>query len=131
MFYLFKKLIIILVLVLMCWLFLEKHKKNWKSNAGENETNFIIYLIVKRKIPDYEIEKYSSKIKDKIESLGIGEIESITKNNKSDSIEKFFEKTGSIFETLISGFASVIGGYAANKLISKIENNPVQEHAQN
>lgn len=121
---------LILILILFIGLFLIKSKNNKQSLATNFETHFIIYLTVKREIPDDEIEKYSSTIKDKIESLGIGEIKSITKKNKSDFIEKFFEKTGSIFETLISGFASIIGGYAANKIISKIENKPGTEQAQ-
>lgn len=135
MFYLFKKLIIILVLVLMCWLFLEKYKKNWESEAKKIETNFIIYLTLKRHIPDDEIDKYALELKGKIESLDCGKIEvAIVKNETKDGmyyLEKFFEKVALALESLASGFASVIGSYGANKLISKIENNPAQEHAQN
>lgn len=134
MFYLFKKLIIILVFVLMCWLFLEKYSKNWESKAKKIETNFIIYLALKRYIPDDEIDKYALELKGKIESLDCGKIEvTIVKNETKDSmyyIEKFFEKVGSALESLASGFASVMGGYAANKLISKIENNPGSKQAQ-
>jgi|GEM_PF-1640688 len=121
---------LILILILFIGLFLIKSKNNKQSMATNFETNFIICLTVKRKISDDEIETFSSKIKDKIESLGIGKIESITENKRRNFLEKFFEKTGSIFETLISGFASVMGGYAANKLISKIENNPEPKQAQ-
>lgn len=134
MFYLFKKLIISLVLILMCWLFLEKYKKNWESNAEKNETNFIIYFTLKRHIPDHEIDKYALGLKGKIESLDCGKIEvTIVKNETKDSmyyIEKFFEKVGSALESLASGFASVIGSYGANKLISQIENKPGPEQSQ-
>lgn len=118
----------------MCWLFLEKYKKDWESNAEKNETNFIIYFTLKRHIPDDEIDKYALGLKGKIESLDCGKIEvAIVKNETKDSmyyIEKFFEKAGLALESLASGFASVMGGYGANKLISKIENNTGQEQAQ-
>lgn len=121
---------IILFLILFFELCLIKTNNNKNSLSTNFETHFIICLKVKREIPDDEIEKYSSTIKDKIESLGIGKIEFITENKRSNFFEKFFKKTAFIYEALISGFPSVIGGYAANKLISKIEKNPVPEQAQ-
>lgn len=120
---------IILFLIFFFELCLIKTNNNKNSLSTNFETHFIIYLTVKRKIPDDEIEKYSSKIKDKIESLGIGKIKSITMKERN-YLGKFFEKTAFIYEALISGFASVMGGYAANKIISKIENKAGQEQAQ-
>lgn len=132
-FYLFKKTMIILLLILFFGLFLIKNKSIEKSRAKSLGTNFIIYLTVKREIPDDEIEIYSSAIKDKIESLELGKVEAVIKKEDKGLryyLGKFFEKMGSIFESLAGGFAGIIGGYAANKIISKIENEPGQEQAQ-
>lgn len=132
-FYLFKKIMVILLLILSFWLFLIKNEKIVELRAKNLETNFIIYLTVKREIPDSGIEEFSSAIKDKIESLEIGKVEAVIKKEDKGLryyLGKLFEKVSFIFESLAGGFVGIIGGYAANKIISKIENEPGQEQAQ-
>lgn len=124
---------VILLLILSFWLFLIKNENIVELRAKNLETNFIIYLTVKREIPDSEIEKFMSVIKDKIESLEIGKVEAVIKKEDKGLryyLGKLFEKVSFIFESLVGGFVGIIGGYAANKIISKIENENGQKQAQ-